>query len=73
MAMIKKQLNITLLQSSLFWEDRDQNLAHLGKLIDSIEGETDIILLPEMFSSGFSMRTTRVALGAASSFISSKN
>ncbi len=50
-------LRISLIQTSLFWEDRQQNLSHIEGLIGGLKGKTDIIILPEMFSSGFSMNT----------------
>jgi len=45
-------LNITLIQSQLFWEDVAANLSHFEKLISDIS-DTDIILLPEMFNTAF--------------------
>lgn len=48
-------MNVTLVQSSLFWEHRENNLAHLGRQIDAISGPTDLIVLPEMFTTGFTM------------------
>ena len=50
-----KNLNITLIQSSLFWEDVEMNLSHFDKLISEIK-ETDIILLPEMFNTSLKER-----------------
>ncbi len=48
-------LKLTLVQADLSWENRQANLTHLDHLIDNTARETDIILLPEMFSTGFSM------------------
>ncbi|MEX2597785.1 MAG: amidohydrolase [Salibacteraceae bacterium] len=47
-------LNITLVQPQVFWEDKERNLAHFNDLMEK-SGETDLIVLPEMFSTGFSM------------------
>jgi omega-amidase len=44
----------------MFWEDRDRNLEHFAKHLDQI-GETDLIILPETFSTGFSMKSTELA------------
>ena len=55
-----KNLNITLIQSSLFWEDVDKNLSHFEKLISKIV-ETDIILLPEMFNTAFCPKSNYLA------------
>lgn len=52
-----ENLRISLIQTSLFWEDRVQNLNHLEGLIGGLKGKTDIIVFPEMFSTGFSMNT----------------
>ncbi len=50
--LMKQSLQITLIQSHLFWEDIDANLSHFEELILSIK-DTDIILLPEMFNTSF--------------------
>lgn len=54
----KTNLRISLIQTSLFWENRQQNLSHIEGLIGGLKGKTDIIVLPEMFTSGFSMDTS---------------
>ena len=46
---MKEILDITLIQSNLFWEDADANLSQFDNLLSDVE-ETDIILLPEMFN-----------------------
>jgi len=56
---MKEILNITLIQSNLFWEDVNKNLSHFEGLISKIS-ETDIILLPEMFNTAFSIRATHL-------------
>jgi omega-amidase len=49
-------MRITTIQSNLVWEDKKANLAHFDQLLSQIKtDETDIIVLPEMFSTGFSM------------------
>jgi len=54
-------LRIALIQTDLYWEDIPANLEMLGKKIGSISDEVDLIVLPEMFSTGFSMSPDRVA------------
>jgi omega-amidase len=54
-------LTVTLFQSDLAWEAVDANLAMFDAKIDSIDQPTDLIVLPEMFSTGFSMRPDRLA------------
>ena len=48
-------LKITTFQAYLFWENIDKNLQNLGLRLSSIREKTDLIVLPEMFSTGFSM------------------
>ncbi|MDP4283097.1 MAG: amidohydrolase [Bacteroidota bacterium] len=49
-------LTITLIQPNLFWEDKKANLEMLQKKIESISEKTEVVILPEMFSTGFSMK-----------------
>ncbi|SRR5579862_1252299 len=53
-------LTISLIQSSLHWEDKTANLSMFEEKIRSIAEKTEIILLPEMFSTGFSMEPARL-------------
>jgi omega-amidase len=54
-------LHLSLIQSSLFWEDKGANLDMLAQKIKSIEQPTEIIVLPEMFNTGFSMQPEKFA------------
>ena len=54
-------LKTTLIQSDLYWQDVDANLAMFEEKIWEIEEHTDIIILPEMFNTGFSMDASRLA------------
>ena len=56
-----KPLKITTFQSYLFWENIDKNLQNLGLRLNSIREKTDLIVLPEMFSTGFSMNPSKLA------------
>ena len=49
---MKRNLNISLIQSDLFWKNVSLNLSNFEKLISNIK-DTDIILLPEMFNTSF--------------------
>jgi omega-amidase len=53
-------MNITLIQSNLFWENIDNNLKMFEEKIIGIKN-TDLIILPEMFSTGFSMNVEFLA------------
>ena len=59
---MKKHLtmNITLVQSALYWENIEKNLSSFEEKLNNI-GQTDLIILPEMFSTGFSMNASAVA------------
>ena len=48
-------LAVTLIQTFLYWEDPVKNIEHFSHLLDRIEGHPDLILLPEMFNTGFSI------------------
>ncbi len=54
-------LSFTLIQSQLHWEDKAANLAMFEKKIMGIKERTEIVVLPEMFSTGFSMRPKKLA------------
>jgi omega-amidase len=53
-------LNFSVIQTELFWEDIDANLLHLSTKLDHID-QTDVIILPEMFTTGFSMQPEKFA------------
>jgi omega-amidase len=54
---MKNKLRVTLVQTSLVWEDVTANIRNLQKKIQKMKrGATDLLVLPEMFSTGFSMR-----------------
>lgn len=54
------ELRVTLVQTSLVWESVAQNLAHFQALLAQTQ-DTDLIVLPEMFSTGFSMNSRGLA------------
>ncbi len=54
-------LTITGIQTQLHWEDPEVNLNMLEKKIRSISEKTEIIILPEMFNTGFSMNPEKLA------------
>ena len=56
-----QNLRVTLIQSNILWEKIDENLRHFSQKIKSVQGQTDLIILPEMFSTGFSMKPEHIA------------
>ena len=56
-----QNLNITLIQSELHWQNTGANLAMFEEKIWQIKEDTDLIILPEMFTTGFSMDAASLA------------
>ncbi|MDR1919203.1 MAG: amidohydrolase [Tannerellaceae bacterium] len=54
-------LRISMIQSPIAWEDREQNLAYYGRLLRRVSGKTDLTVLPETFTTGFSMNVEALA------------
>lgn len=54
-------LTISLIQTNLFWEAKKANLEMLQKKIEGIQEKTEVVILPEMFSTGFSMQPEKFA------------
>lgn len=51
-----EELNIALVQTHLYWENRQKNIDYITNILTQIKNNTDIIILPEVFTSGFSMK-----------------
>ncbi len=47
-------MKISIIQTDLFWENREANLEKLSRIINPLLGNTDLVILPEMFTTGFS-------------------
>lgn len=58
---MKKDLKITIIQSELHWEDAEKNHTLFSEKIKNIGEPTDLIILPEMFPTGFSMNAQNLA------------
>jgi predicted amidohydrolase len=54
-------LSISMVQTRLFWQSPSENLEWLEGRLELITGKTDIIVLPEMFTTGFSMISIQYA------------
>ena len=50
-----ENLKITVFQGYLFWENAEKNLKNISLRLSGIREKTDLIILPEMFNTGFSM------------------
>lgn len=54
-------LNLTFLQSHLVWEDVSANLKAFSAKLNQLKNPTDVVVLPEMFTTGFSMNSKILA------------
>ena len=54
-------LKITIFQGYLFWENIDKNLQNISLRLSGIREKTNLIILPEMFNTGFSMNALELA------------
>ncbi|MGB0390101.1 MAG: amidohydrolase [Salibacteraceae bacterium] len=50
------KLNICMVQTQLHWEDKSANIQMLTKKLQDVNSNTDLVILPEMFTTGFSMK-----------------
>ena len=53
-------MRVSLIQSELQWQNPGANRAHFEEIIWGLRGNTDLIVLPEMFTTGFSMETNEL-------------
>jgi omega-amidase len=61
LSSMNSTLTFTLIQTQLHWEDKQANLSMLEQKINSIKERTEVVVLPEMFSTGFSMKPEKFA------------
>ena len=57
---MQEQLKIAIIQSDLVWENPEQNRQNFAEKIKQISVSVDVIVLPEMFTSGFTMHPEHV-------------
>lgn len=58
---MKNELNVVGIQADLFWENPTKNIAFFEYEISSLPTNTDLVVLPEMFTSGFTLNPKNVA------------
>jgi omega-amidase len=51
-----QDLIVSLIQSDIIWENKTQNCNHFGNIIASLPAHAQVVVLPEMFNTGFSMQ-----------------
>lgn len=54
-----EKLNITLVQPNIIWENREANLKKYSEMLAEVK-QTNVIILPEMFTTGFSMNPEKL-------------
>jgi len=54
---MKTALRISLVQTDIVWENKQENLRRLEIKLRALSGKTDLVVLPEMFSTGFTMQS----------------
>lgn len=55
------KLGLSLVQYDIVWEDKQKNLDYLHGILANISDKTDVVVLPEMFTTGFSMNSQNLA------------
>ena len=55
------ELHVVGIQADLFWENPSKNRASFEEKINGLLENTDLIVLPEMFTTGFTMNPQKVA------------
>lgn len=54
-------MKATIIQTDLRWEDINVNLSHISSLLSLAGSDTELVVLPEMFTTAFSMDPSRLA------------
>lgn len=57
---ITNKLKAALIQSELFWENSDKNRSQFENKINNLPSDIELIVLPEMFTTGFTMNANKV-------------
>ncbi len=58
---MENKLKIALVQTNTLWEEIDKNLQNLNQKLNTINNDVDLIVLPELFSTGFTMNAKPVS------------
>ncbi|HUW06293.1 MAG TPA: amidohydrolase [Williamwhitmania sp.] len=56
-------LKVAAIQADILWENLQGNLEKYSRMLDTLSPDTDLVVLPEMFTTGFSMDPERLAEG----------
>jgi predicted amidohydrolase len=58
---MSNDLNVTLVQTKIHWQSPEENMLWFESRLEHLYGKTDLIILPEMFTTGFSMEPGKFA------------
>lgn len=58
---MQNELKVAAVQANLIWENTQVNLNSFERIIKELKSDTDLVVLPEMFSTGFTMNPETVA------------
>ena len=58
---MSQKLKVSLIQTVLIWEEPLKNMHAFDKKLEALYGKTDLVILPEMFTTGFSMNPQEIA------------
>jgi len=63
MSKVKDDLKVVVVQDIIHWDDEAANLSHFTAVLAEVKaGDSDLIVLPEMFTTGFSLGTESAAI-----------
>lgn len=61
MTIVPSDLRVSLVQTNVHWHAAEQNREHFDALIDPLVGKSDLVVLPETFTSGFTQAPQDIA------------
>lgn len=56
-------MKISIVQADIAWENKELNYSRFSEMLDGVKQKTDLVVLPEMFNTGFSMNSGNLAEG----------
>ncbi len=57
----QNHLKLALVQTEMYWQDKTKNLLAFGQKLDKLDVDVDLVVLPEMFTTGFTMHPEGLA------------
>lgn len=54
-------MRVCLVQTDIFWEKKEANMASIEEQLTELDSSVDWVILPEMFTTGFSVATDKLA------------